>query len=140
MQSQARHKHGVISAMKLELIFVATAAMATSSCSTSRVDESASIYEGVAKQLVEARYTSACCGYVGYWLPLGRAQLGGISSVSEELTEEQQQEMQAGLTGCIEKLKREYIGVNEAIATSQLIECMRAKGWSHGFEEFVTTS
>jgi hypothetical protein len=123
--------------MKLELIFVATAAMATSACSTSRIGESASIYEGVAKQLVEARYTSACCGY---WRPLGEAQLGGISNASEELTEEQQQELQAGLTACIEKLKREYIGVNESIATSQLIECMRAKGWSHGFEEFVTTS
>jgi hypothetical protein len=131
---------GVISAMKLELIFVATAAMATSACSTSRIGESASIYEGVAKQLVEARYTSACCGYVGYWRPLGEAHLGGISSASEELTAEQQQELQAGLATCIEKLKREYIGVNESIATSQLIECMRAKGWSHGFEEFVTTS
>lgn len=126
--------------MKARLTLVAIAVITASACSTSRVNCSASIYETVSKQLVEARYTSACCGYAGHWLPLGRAHFGGIPIGSEALTKEQDLALQADLTACVAKLKQEYIGVNASMATSQLIECMRTKGWSHGFGEFVTTS
>jgi hypothetical protein len=120
--------------MKAKLNFVAIAATVLSGCST------VSVYERVSEQLVESRYTSVCCGYVGHWLPLGQAHFGGIPISSEELTEEQVLALKVSIDTCISKLNEEYVGVNAALATSQLLECMRTKGWSHGFSEFATTS
>lgn len=122
------------SSMKSKLALIAVAVVFLSGCST------ASIYEKVSEQLVEMRYTSICCGHVGYWRPLDKTSSGGMSLSSKELTKVQGEVLETSLEECISLLSAESIGVNAAMATSQLIECMRAKGWSHALSDFATMS